>query len=130
MTDEIPSKEIVETEEVVATTESEEVITTTESEEVTTTTESEEVVSEQEDINTIISNITETHQRDIAALMNQYTKIFESQESKILELLNQIEDLKISKQQEIEKSSAVLLENIAELTQKVEELQSQSNLKE
>ena len=121
MTDEIPSKEIVETKEVVATTESEEVITTT---------ESEEVVSEQEDINTIISNITETHQRDIAALMNQYTKIFESQESKILELLNQIEDLKISKQQEIQQSTAVLLENIAELTQKVEELQSKSNLEE
>ena len=128
MTDEIPSKEIVETKEVVATTESEEVITTTESEEVIPSTESEEVVSEQEDINTIISDITENHQRDIAALMNQYTKIFESQESKILELLNQIEDLKISKQQEIEKSSAVLSENIAELTQKVEELQSQSNL--
>ena len=44
--------------------------------------------------------------------------------------MNQIEDLKISKQQEIQQSTAVLLENIAELTQKVEELQSKSNLEE
>jgi hypothetical protein len=93
-------------------------------------TESEEVVSEQEDINTIISDITETHQRDIAALMSQYNKVFESQENKIKELLYQIEDLKISRQQEIQQSTAVLLENIAELTQKVEELQSKSNLEE
>jgi len=93
-------------------------------------TESEEVVSEQEDINTIISDITETHQRDIAALMSQYNKVFESQENKIKELLYQIEDLKISKQQEVQQSTAVLLENIAELTQKIEELQSKSNLEE
>jgi hypothetical protein len=93
-------------------------------------TESEEVVSEQEDINTIISDITETHQRDIAALMSQYNEVFESQENKIKELLYQIEDLKISKQQEVQQSTAVLLENIAELTQKVEELQSKSNLEE
>jgi len=93
-------------------------------------TESEEVVSEQEDINTIISDITETHQRGVDALMSQYNEVFESQENRIKELLNQIEDLKISKQQEIQQSTAVLLENIAELTQKVEELQSKSNLEE
>lgn len=93
-------------------------------------TESEEVVSEQEDINTIISDITENHQRGVDALMSQYNEVFESQENRIKELLNQIEDLKISKQQEIQQSTAVLLENIAELTQKVEELQSKSNLEE
>ena len=62
--------------------------------------------------------------------MSQYNEVFESQENRIKELLNQIEDLKISKQQEIQQSTAVLLENIAELTQKVEELQSKSNLEE
>jgi len=112
MTDEISSTEPVETEEVI------------------TTTESEDVVSEQEDINTIISNITESHQRDIDAIVSAHNKTFQSQENKIRELLTQIEDLKNSKQEEIEKSCAVLLENIAELTQKVEELQSQSNLQE
>ena len=65
-------------------------------------TESEEVVSEQEDINTIISDITENHQRGVDALMSRYNEVFESQENKIKELLNQIEDLKISKRQEIQ----------------------------